>query len=331
MRSRMRLGLGFLAEVFTIDEKVRYASMGEKNGFDSAWVAEHYFSRDAIVTATAILSRTTRMKVGTAVINPYTRHPGLLAMTSATLDEMSKGRFILGLGTSFPRWIEVQMKIDYGKPMTSLMESLRIVRALLDRSADTVEGKRFSIHGASLGFNTDSGRIPIYLAAVGPRMLEKTAELADGVILSAGSSPYYVRKALLSIKQGLAKSGKKRFRVVCLALISMSSDRKQAREELKPWVLMPLLRTGRAKLVLGTEETVAKSKAAWDAGDRKKAMTLVPDEVMDAVSLSGKPEDILKGVEKFKGLGITDLVLTPVQAETRELPALMKALAKRER
>lgn len=326
----MRFGLGFLAEVFTIEEKVRYASMGEQNGFDSAWVAEHYFSRDAIVTATAILARTKEMKVGTAVINPYTRHPGLLAMTSATLDEMSKGRFILGLGTSFPRWIEDQMKIDYGKPMTSLMESFRIVRALLDRSASTVEGKRFSIHDASLGFNPDSGRVPIYLAAVGPRMLEKTAELADGVILSAGSSPYYVRKALPAIKKGLAKSGKKRFRVLCLALISMSNDKRQARDRLKPWLLMPLMRTGRARMVLVNEEAVAESKAAWDAGDRKKAMTLVPDEVMDAVSLSGRVEDILEGVEKFKDLGITDLVLTPV-ADNGELPMLMEALARRGR
>ena len=326
----MNFGLGFLAEVFTIEEKVRYASIGEQNGFNSAWVAEHYFSRDAIVTSTTILSKTKRLKVGTSVINPYTRHPGLLAMTSATLDEMSKGRFILGLGTSFPRWIEDQMKIDYGKPMTSLMESFKIVRALLDRSADTVEGKRFSIHGASLGFNPDSGRVPIYLAAVGPRMLEKTAELADGVILSAGSSPYYVRKAFPSIKKGLAKTGKKPFRVVCLALISMSRDRRQARDRLKPWLLMPLMRTGRAKMVLGNDEAVAETKVEWDAGNRERAMTLVPDEVMDAVSLSGKVEDVIEGVEKFRGLGITDLVLTPV-ADNGELPVLIKALAKRER
>ena len=93
-------GIGFLAERLTVPEKVRYSQAAERSGFASAWAAEHYFHRDAIVTSAAILAGTKRLKVGTGVINPYTRHPALLAMTTSTLIEMTEGLFILGLGTS---------------------------------------------------------------------------------------------------------------------------------------------------------------------------------------------------------------------------------------
>jgi len=323
----MRLGLGYLAEVFSIQEKVKYARLAERNDFASVWVAEHYFSRDAIVTASVLLSQTKRVRVGTSVINPYTRHPALLGMTSATLDEMSGGRFILGLGTGFPHWIEGQMGIQLGSPMTALFESFRIIRNMLDRSASELKGRRFIVHDVSLGFNMKSSRVPIYLAAVGPKMLKKAAQLADGVIMSGGSSTYYLRHAIPIIRDGLASSGKSRFDLVCLALLALSNDRWKARESLKPWVMMPLLRKGRAKQVLPDETVLAKSKAAWDSGDRRKAEREFPDEVMDAVSIAGGVEDCVAGVEMFEGLGLTELVLVPVSLQGGLLPKLMKRLA----
>jgi 5,10-methylenetetrahydromethanopterin reductase len=323
----MNMGIGFLAERLRVPEKVFYAQMAEKCGFASAWAAEHYFHRDAIVTASAILSSTSKLKVGTGVVNPYTRHPALLAMAAATLGEMSGGRFVLGMGSSVRSWIEDQMSMQFGDPASALLEAFTIVRKMLDGKKTVVAGKRFAVKGAKMEFQTDLTRIPVYLAAVGPKMLTKSAELSDGVVLSTGSTPHYIRWAMPHIRNGLGRSKKREFGVVCLVALGVRRDPGRAREEMMPWLLTPLLRPGRAKLVLPDETAVSDAQRAWAAGDMKGAARKVPDEVLESVCISGDVEECVRGVEKYRGLGVTDLVLVPISFEKDLLAKLLKRLS----
>lgn len=290
-------------------------------------MAEHYFHRDAIVTSAAILANTTRLKVGTGVINPYTRHPALLAMTTATLDEMSGGRFILGIGTSVKYWIEDQMAIPLGEPASSLLESFRIIRGMLDGNLSTLSGRRFSVNDVKMDFSPRSRKAPVYLAAVGPRMLKKSAEVADGVVMSTGSTPHYIRWAMPNIKDGLTRSGKKGFGVVCLVGVGLRRDTRKAMKDMAPWLLTPLMRPGRGKLVLPDDSVIEEARAAWDTGDREAAFRKTPNEVLESVCICGDVSECVRRIEDYRGLGLTDLVLTPISFDDDLLPKLLKCLS----
>ncbi|MDA4128889.1 MAG: LLM class flavin-dependent oxidoreductase [Thaumarchaeota archaeon] len=324
----MNLGLGFLGERLSVAEKVSYSRIAERNGFSSAWAAEHYFHRDAIVTSAAILAGTTRLKVGTGVINPYTRHPALLAMTTATLEEMSGGRFVLGIGTSVKYWIEDQMAIPLGDPAASLLESFRIIRGMLDGNLTTFAGKRFSAKDVTMDFNARRSKAPVYLAAVGPWMLRKSAEMADGVVMSTGSTPHYIRWATPHIEAGLAKSGRKKFGVVCLVSVGLRRDAARAMRDMMPWLLTPLMRLGRGKLVLPEDSVIDEARAAWNAGDREGAFRKTPKEVLESICICGDVETCARGIEDYRGLGVTDLVLTPISFDKDLLPKLLKRLSR---
>jgi len=268
------------------------------------------------------------LKVGTGVINPYTRHPALLAMTAATLGEMSAGRFILGLGTSVKYWIEDQMAVPLGEPASSLLESFRIVRRMLDGEETTYSGKRFTVKNATLGFASKSGRVPIYLAAVGPGMLKRSAELADGVVMSTGSTPHYVRWAMPYIKLGLAKSKNTKFRVVCLVAVGLRHDPRKAMRDMIPWLLTPLMRPGRGKLVLPDDSMIDEARAAWNAGDKNAAFSKTPREVLESICVCGNVSDCVRGIEAYRGLGVTDLVLTPISFDRDLMPELLSRLSR---
>ncbi|MDG6901884.1 MAG: LLM class flavin-dependent oxidoreductase [Nitrososphaerota archaeon] len=311
-----------------MEEKVRYSRLAERSGFASAWVAEHYFHRDAVVTSAAILANTKRLKVGTGVINPYTRHPALLAMTTATLDEMSGGRFILGIGTSVKAWVEDQMAIPLGDPASSLLESFRIIRGMLDRELSSVAGRRFSVKAAEIDFNPRMSRAPVYLAAVGPKMLRKAAEVADGLVMSTGSTPHYIRWAMKRVDECLAKSKKRKFGVVCLVCVGLRKDAKRAMREMAPWLLTPLMRPGRGRLVLPDDSVLDEARTAWRAGRVDDAFRKTPKEVLDSICICGDVEACADGIEAYRGLGLTDLVLTPISFDDELLPKLIRRLSR---
>ncbi len=322
----MQLGLGYLSENLSVKEKVDYAVLADKFGVNSIWVAEHYYSRDAIVTCSAILANTKRITVGTSIINPYTRHPALLAMTCATLDEMSGGRFILGLGSAIPLWVEEQMRIPFGDPKTSLLEAHRIIRGLLDRTSTTYEGKRFSINNVNLGFDPASGRVQIHLAAVGELMMKTSAKVADGVILSSGSSPFYVKRAMQRVRVGLSEVGKKQFSTTCLLLCSLTKDKKKARDDLRPWLLLTLRRPGRPRKVFSEESVVRELEDAIASGDRKRSLAACSDDVVDALSVSGDADECIAGIQRYRRLGLTNLVLVPISFEKDLLVDLLRKM-----
>ena len=220
------------------------------------------------------------------------------------------------------------MALPQGNPAASLLESFRIIRGMLDGSLSTFSGKRFSVNNAALGFRQSGRRAPIYLAAVGPKMLRRSAELADGVVLSTGSTPHYIRWAMPHVRKGLAKSRKREFGVACLVSVGLRRDSRKALRDMAPWLLTPLMRPGRGNLVLPDDSALEEARAAWNAGDHEAALRLTPKEVLDSICICGDVGECVGKVEDYMRLGITDLILTPISFEADLLPRLIRRLAR---
>ena len=165
----------------------------ERLGAHIAFVAEDVNCRDAFLLCGAAAGVTTGIKLATGVVNPYTRNPTSLAMAAATLDELSGGRAVIGIGSSSPSLIDTQMGIPYGSPVAVMRESVGIVKALLSGQTVTRAGRRFTYSDARLEAVPVQPSIPIYFAAMGPRMLRLAGEMADGVLLNVGATVEYAR------------------------------------------------------------------------------------------------------------------------------------------
>ena len=156
-----RLGVSFWPEVFSASDVVKYSREAEKKGYDSVWIAEHYLFRDAFATLGAVALATSRIRLATGVVNPYTRHPAFIAMSVATIDELSNGRAILGIGSGVSFWIEEQMAMKMERPVSVTKESIQVIRRLLSGETVSYKGRTFTLRGMKLGFKTCQADIPI--------------------------------------------------------------------------------------------------------------------------------------------------------------------------
>ena len=178
-----------------------WALAAEGAGLGSAWLIEDYFHPGAFAQAGAVAAMTERIAIGLGVVNPYTRHPALLAMEVAALAAMAPGRVVLGLGSSNRRWIEDQMGIPFKTPLADLAESVAVVRRLLRGERVTTHGGRFDLERVELEW-APAGELPLLLGVKGPRALRLAAEIADGVLCSVLTSPAHVRRVRESDANG---------------------------------------------------------------------------------------------------------------------------------
>jgi 5,10-methylenetetrahydromethanopterin reductase len=165
---------------------VELAVQAEAADVDSVWVAEGPVARDAFVTLSAIAAATSRVELATGVVNPFTRHPAQLAASFATLDELSGGRAVCGVGIGARDFL-IPLGADVAKPLTTAREMLSILRRLLAREVVDLDGTKFQLDAVRLGFRPPRGDIPIFLAATGPRMCGLAGREADGIYLLYGT------------------------------------------------------------------------------------------------------------------------------------------------
>jgi len=228
------IGLGI--ENVNARDYVAQAQAAERLGFDSFWVPEDCVFPGAFSSGAAIATATSRIKIGTAVINPYTRHPVLIAMELAALDQLSGGRAILGLGASLRLWIEEQMGIDYAKSLSALRDAVAIIRRLLAGEEVAYQGRVFQASaGMRLNLEPERTAVPIYLATMAPKAVELTGEVADGWI-PFGAESAAVRRGLEHLRQGAARAGRSLADFDCGAflLTAVAEDDRAAREAVKP-------------------------------------------------------------------------------------------------
>jgi 5,10-methylenetetrahydromethanopterin reductase len=306
---------------------VEWARAAERAGLGSAWIIEDYFHPGACALAGAVAASTERLAVGLGVVNPYTRHPALVAMETASLAGLAPGRVVLGLGSSNRRWIEEQMAIPFKTPLGGLREGVEIVRRLLAGERVTYAGETFSVCEAALDA-VPASPVPILLGVKGPRALALAAQVADGVHCSVLTSPGHVRRVRASTAAARPAAG--RFAVIAYVPIAIDADRQAARARVRPLLAHYLgVLHGQAILAdagLGPEDT-AVFREAWLA--RRPAAELVTDAMIDALAVAGTLEDCRAALARLAeaGLDAPIAVLPPGPAAVEQIAQLGAQIA----
>jgi 5,10-methylenetetrahydromethanopterin reductase len=248
------------------------------------------------------------------VVNPYTRNPTSLAMAIATLDEISGGRAVLGLGTSSPSLIQEQMGIPLGRPVRVMRETTEIVRALLAGGPVTYQGERHVYHDALLEVAPPQQRIPIYFAAMGPLTLALAGRIADGVLLNVGASPDYVRWAVARIREGAESAGRSSAAITVAAWMTayVTDDYAAGLRKAREWLATMLSIPRQGELLLegaGLDTAILQPIRATVSGyphrgDRAAAAAFVPPEVAERLTLIGSPERVRSRLEEYHAAGV---------------------------
>ncbi len=314
MKTLREFGVGFLGIDIGVKEIVRLAKLAEENGFGTCWIAEDYFFRGAFSLAATCAAQTTSVRIGIGAINPYTRHPALIAMELAGLSEaVGEGRLVLALGASNKPWIE-KMGIPYLQPRRSLQEAIEIIRAMLQGNSISYAGQRFQVSDVKFAFQPAVRDVPIYLGVVGPKNLELAGQVGDGVLLSVMTSPAYVRYALEQICQGARKKGRKldNLDVQAYLLISIGKDRVQARNAIKPFIGMLLGMAGffgPDPILTCTGVPLEEIKPLTELALKgENVAPLVSDWMLDTFTISGTPEECQERLNLLIEAGLTSPV-----------------------
>jgi 5,10-methylenetetrahydromethanopterin reductase len=291
-------------------QAARFARVAEDVGFQDVWFPDHYFIREVYAALALAAAATTRVGLGTAVTSPYLRHPVLLASAVATIDEISGGRAILGLGVGgheFPS----QLAVSLARPLAVCREATEIIRRLLAGETVTYQGKIFSVRGARLNF-TPSRPAPVYLAARGPQMLTLAGEIADGVI-THGTHPRYLGLARDRLANGLGRAARP-LSAVDLALMGevvVTDDAAAARQRLRPRCVLMAGGEYAPELVERyglTAADVEPVRAALRAGDVAAAGQVVNDRVVDAFCVVGTAERCRQMLRTIAEAGVTHVI-----------------------
>src|SRR5436190_5791459 len=242
-----RTGLLFLGAP-RVPEMVALARRAENSGFESVWVAETRLTRDAVTSVTAIALATERLRVGTGIVNVYTRNPVLLALTFATLDELAPGRIVMGLGAGSPLVLAPQ-GIPFHRPLTRLREYCDVIPRLLAGEAVTYSGQYVRLDAARIedvlarsgGVGPRAG-IPLYLAATGPRAVQFAGEVADGVLLNVCLPVRYARERKERLAAAARRAGRtsSSIEIAMCIVVSPHEDPRQGRDAARRFIAVYL-------------------------------------------------------------------------------------------
>ncbi|HEX6212480.1 MAG TPA: LLM class flavin-dependent oxidoreductase [Methylomirabilota bacterium] len=279
-----------------------WARAAERAGLGSLWVIEDYFHPGAYTMAAAAAAVSERIVIGLGVVNPYTRHPALVAMETAALAAMAPGRVVLGLGSSNRTWIEAQMAIPFKTPLRGLREGVEIVRRLLDGQRVTRAGEVFSVHDVALEA-PPAAAVPILLGVKGPRALALAAEVADGVLCSILASPAHIRRARA------ATGPRPHFRIIAYVPIAVSDDGARARAWMRPLVARYLGVLHGQSILADAGLDAARTQPLRDALlAGRPAADLVTDEMLDTVAIAGTPAQGRAALRRWAEAGVDGLV-----------------------
>jgi len=339
----MRLGLNFGYWGSEPADNISIALEAERLGYHSLWTAEAYGS-DAVTPLTWLAARTERINVGTAIMQMPARTPAMTAMTAATLDLLTGGRFILGVGVSGPQVIEGWHGVPYGKPLVRTREYVEIVRTILKRERPLEHhGEHYDIPvrgGTGLGkplkliVHPRRADLPIYLAAIGPKNVALAAELADGW-LPVFFSPHRIGIFRKYLDEGFAKragGAPASFDIAPTAALVIGDDVERCRSRVKPNLALYIGGMGARgrnfyndlACRYGYEEAAGKIQDLYLAGKKEEAVAAVPDQLVDEVALCGPRERIRDLLGAWRQAGVTTLICHASNiADTRTMAELV--------
>ena len=308
-----RIGIAFSGGL-TATEIADCAARAEELGYESVWVAEgHGGDQFAILAACAL--RTKRVRLGTAITSVFVRTAPTIAMAAAAVDELSGGRFVLGLGSSHRVQVEPEHGVAYAKPLGRVRDVTAVVRALLRDGEVAHEGETVRIEGFDLWFRPFRGDIPIYLSALFPKMTGLCGEVADGLILTR-STLATAAAARVHIAAGAARAGRDPAGVEIASLLptSVAADRSDAFAAARPGLAFYagfFPRYNRLIAESGFEQEAAAIARAWAAGDRAAAARAVTDDMLAATGVVGAPEECRERLEAYRASGLDLPIISP--------------------
>jgi len=304
----MRLGLALTGDQVTMAETVRFARQAEEVGFDSAWVLEAW--REAFVPLTAIAMQTARIRIGTAIALTMARSPVLMELAAASVDEITQGRLVLGIGPGPKVWNEDWHGARFRPPAVSVREYAEVLRLMWTahsgKSID-YQGKYLKIRDYRRFSRPYRERIPIYFGAVMPRFLQATGAVADGLCVTAFHTPRYItdvaRRYVVEGMQKAKREGEK-VEVVCLVICAVGKDREKAREMAKGQIAF-YTTIPHHDIVLDLHdlsEEKARIREAGSRGDTAGMISGVSDRMVDLISIAGTADECREALSRYEGV-----------------------------
>ncbi len=310
----MKLGIGFFGEL-SIRQMIHCSIEAERCGFDSLWIADHYLLREVSAASAAILGSTNRITIGIGTLNPYTRHPAVVAMAAATLQEYAPGRIILGVGAGV-RHKDALLGEVKGSDLIAMEECVMTVRHLLKGETVSFRGKTMNVKGIKLGFSHGEQTIPIYIGAMGPKMLELSGSMADGVLLSAGAVTRYIEEARSRVAVGARRVDRdpSEVPVSSYVLLSMDQDEERARNYARnlvaTFIAQPFFKPIVELSGVSNDEVLAV-REAWVRGGTQEAREVVSKETIETFAIAGNPKECRRRMLDFVKTGVDELILVP--------------------
>jgi len=304
-----------------VSELLELAVAAEALGYDDFWLADERFFREAYTILGLVASRTSRMRLGPGVTDPYSRHPALTAMAIATLDEVSHGRAVLGVGAGVSGFRE--LGVDVSRSATAIREGVTLIRSLLAGETVTLKGDALSFTDGRLDVRAPRPDVPIYVASQREAGCRVAGRVADGAIMQGCVADPLVRFFKERVAEGARRAGRDPAGVELVARINVcvAEDLAAARNVMRPTIVRSLaaqrpdfftFRTAGLELPADLREAVLRLAYTHDAAPLLKLAPLVPDALVDAVALCGPPEVVAASVTRLARSGIGQLMVYPL-------------------
>lgn len=318
----------YLQDAHDLRDGLDYVRYAEAKGFEAVWQAESRLVRDAIVPMAAYAAVTERIKVGSGVINNWTRNIGLLASTFLTLDDLAPDRILCGIGAWWDP-LARNVGIQRRKPLLAMRETITVLRRLLQMERVTFHGEFIHVEGIELDVvhgRREPRNVPIYIGATGPKMMELAGEIADGVVLNYCVPPEYNDQAMEALERGARKAGRsvddldRPQLVVC----SVDNDREKAIDRTRELLTQYLAQQPHIAKASGVSpEIVAEIQSilGWPATHEqiRQAKHLVPEELIHRITASGTPDEAKAKIQEYIDRGCTCPIMYSVGGDVRLL------------
>jgi 5,10-methylenetetrahydromethanopterin reductase len=318
----------YLQDAHDLRQGLDYVRYAELRGFEAVWQAESRLVRDAIVPMAAYAAVTEHIKVGSGVINNWTRNIGLLAATFLTLDDLAPNRIICGIGAWWDP-LAHNVGIERRKPLTAMRETVEVLRRLLNMERVTFHGEFHHVDGIELDVvhgRREPRHVPIMIGATGDQMMELTGEIADGVVLNYCVPPEYNDRALEFLEKGARKASRKLDDLDRPQLIvcSVDNDHDRAIDTTRGLLTQYLAQQPHIAKASGVSPNVVteiQSILGWPATREQiqKARHLVPEDLIHRITASGTPTEARAKVDEYRKRGCTCPILYPVGGDVKLL------------
>jgi len=322
-----RLAL-YLQDAHPIRDAMGYAAYAEERGFEAVWQADSRLVREASVPMAAFAATTDTIKVGSGVVDCWTRNPARLASVFSTLDDLAPGRIILGIGAWWDP-LASKVGIERARPLTVMREVVEAVRALLANETVTYHGEHVHLDGVELDYVHQERRpkdVPIYIGATGMQMMELTGEIADGVVLNYLVSPDYNARAMEHLAAGAERAGRSVDDIdrPQLVVCSVDDDRQAALDGARLLVTQYLGQQPHIMKASGVPQALLDEIGevlTWPATHDQvvAASALVPDDIVQMICAAGSPEEVRAKVAEYVAAGCTCPILYPLGPDVRQM------------